>query len=118
MSEGVVYKSFNGGYAFTSENVDKYVLEGMSGVYLLSEGDRDADRNLYVSYVGRAVKSASEDLRKRLHDHLNAEDEKLINVDGTEECMYKYFWFEYVETALGAYEEECVNYHKSLASHS
>ena len=76
------YDELIGGFAFATETIDVNVPENTTGVYLLSKGERSSRGNLYVDYVGRAVATETEDLRKRLKNHLNNPDEQQSDESG------------------------------------
>lgn len=122
----VEYDKPFGGFAFSKKEIEANVLADESGTYLLSEGARDENNNLFVTYVGRAVVGESEDLRTRLKAHLNNPNEQkkdakgnvLKDKDGNPISIYTHFWFQYKKTALDAYEQECKDYHKYGAVHT
>ena len=115
----VEYDKLFGGFIFSKKEIDANVLADESGTYLLSEGERDKDKKLIVTYVGRAVVGEAEDLRKRLKAHLdNPKEQKkdasgnvLKDEEGNPISIYTHFWFQYKKTALAAYEQECRDYH-------
>lgn len=106
------YDELIGGFAFATETIDVNVPENTTGVYLLSKGERSSRGNLYVDYVGRAVATETEDLRKRLKNHLNNPDEQQSDESGRLVSMYKWFWFYVEESEEKAYERECLDYHR------
>lgn len=111
MSEEIEYDKLIGGYPFTSESIDFRVKDGLTGVYLLSKGDRSPNGKLFVDYVGRAIASDTEDLRKRLRAHLNSDDEQVEDDFGEKISIYKYFWYYVEKTEEDAYKRECKDFH-------
>jgi hypothetical protein len=75
----------------SNSEVESHVRLSSPGVYAL---DRTTTRGFTVNYVGRA----DDDLARRLKEHVT-------------EDVYKYFKYEYVNSARAAFEMECKLYH-------
>lgn len=105
------YDKQKGFFPFSSEGIDNNVPENATGVYLLSKGQVNDKGRYIVSYVGRAEATESEDLRKRLHAHLNNPDWQDKKGD-SDECIFKVFWYYLEPDSLAAYKRECLDYHR------
>lgn len=105
-----VYDQQKGYFPFSAEGIDGNVPENATGVYLLSKGEVNGEGLYIVNYVGRAEATETEDLRKRLHAHLNNPDWQVKGQRG-DECIFKYFWYYLEKDSLAAYRKECSEFH-------